>query len=173
MTESVLAGSAVHVQCHAEVSAWRILTASDAMRHKSAIASPVTWRPWTGDLTSVLGIGLTRKREGSKERWWVLVGELPSPDAIVEPMVGDGQLPEVRIIQGRLWACEWSGRPSTVEATVDGKLAFLKDFAARSYPLFAPEPPDLPLGNATTGIENASTNSLEGGPCWNAKLPGC
>jgi hypothetical protein len=146
MTESVLAGSAVHVQCHGEIAAWRILSDPDAMRHKSAIASPVTWRPWTGDLTSVLGMGLTRKREGARERWWIMVGELPSPDAVVAPMVGDGQLPEICIIQERLWACEWSGQPSTAEVTVDGKLAYVKDFRTRGYLFDTPEPQDLPLG---------------------------
>lgn len=50
--------------------------------------------------------------------------ELPSPDAVVAPMVSDGQLPQVHILQGRLWACEWSGQPPTVqEVMVDGKTA--------------------------------------------------
>jgi hypothetical protein len=145
MTESVLAGSAVHVQSHGEIAAWRILTEPDAMRHESGTVSPVTWRPWTGDPTSVLQMGLTRKREGARERWWILVGELPSPGAVVAPMVSDGQLPEVRIVQGRLWACEWSGQPSTAEVTVDGKLAFVTDFR-RPLHIAPPKPVDPPLG---------------------------
>jgi hypothetical protein len=144
MTETVLAGSAVHVQCHGEIAAWRILSDHDAMRHRSPMASPVTWRPWTGDLTSVLAMGQTRKGEGAPKRWWIMVGELPSPDAVVAPMVGDGQLPEVCVIQGRLWACEWSGQPSAAEVTVDGKLAFVKLFGTRGYSFDKPEPPDLP-----------------------------
>jgi len=61
-------------------------------------------------------------------------------------MVGDGQLPEICIIQERLWACEWSGQPSTAEVTVDGKLAYVKDFRTRGYSFGTPEPQDLPLG---------------------------
>jgi hypothetical protein len=146
MTESVLPGSAVHVQCHAEVCAWRILTDPDATGHQLGTVSPVTWRPWTGDLTSVLDMGLTHKDEGRRTRWWILVGELPSPAAVVAPMVGDGQLPPVRIVEGRLWACEWSGEPATAEVAVDGKLAFVKDFRARPYWVGTPEPAAPPLG---------------------------
>jgi hypothetical protein len=75
-----------------------------------------------------------------------MVGDLPSPDAVVAPMVGDGQLPEVCVIEERLWACEWSGQPSTAEVTVDGKLAFVKVSRTRGYLIGTPEPPDLPLG---------------------------
>ena len=95
--------------------------------------SPVTWRPWTGDPTSVLQMGLTRKREGARERWWILAGELPSPDSVVSPMVSDGQLPKALVVQGRLWAREWTGQPSTAEVTVDGKMAFVTDFRRKLY----------------------------------------
>jgi hypothetical protein len=147
LTGTVLSGSAVHVQCHGEICAWRILSDPDAIRHKSGIQNPVTWRPWTGDLTSVLVIGLTRRREGgARERWWIVVGELPSPDSVVAPMVSDGQLPRVHVIQDRLWACEWSGKPTTAEVAVDGRLAYVHDFKVRPYFTGAEQRPDPPLG---------------------------
>jgi hypothetical protein len=90
--------------------------------------------------------------------------ELPSSDAVVAPMVSDGQLPQVHILQGRLWACEWSGQPPTAEVMVDGKLAFVTDFRRRLH-IDTPEPADPPLGKRhdwrQRPIEDASGNPLE------------
>ncbi|HEY0938431.1 MAG TPA: hypothetical protein VGD91_32370, partial [Trebonia sp.] len=112
-SEIVLAGSAVHVQCHAGTNAWRMLSDTYAMRHDQDLSKVphASWRPWTGDFASVAQMSLPRKRQGVLEKWWILAGELPSPGAIVNPVIGNGYQPEVCFIQGRLWACEWSGEP--------------------------------------------------------------
>jgi hypothetical protein len=146
VAEVVLAGSAVHVQWHRGVGGWRVLTGTDAARHEAGTVGPVSWRQWSGDLSSVITMALPRRRDGVRERWWILAGELPSPDAVVVPVTGDLPEPAVRLVEGRLWACEWSGDPSAATVTVGGRLAVAVDLRSRPYFALAPVPSSPALG---------------------------
>jgi hypothetical protein len=141
----VLPGAGICVQWHQGAAGWRLLKLDNPERRRvaredvdrddsAAIDAEPAWRPWTGDPASVAKVRIPRRREGEMERWWVLAGELPAPDSTAVVTVPDHSRPDVTIIEGRIWACEWSGSPSPAVISVDGGPELTVDFSRKGRP---------------------------------------
>lgn len=121
----VLPGSRVRIQWRREAGAWRCFTESDA----GAGSEQVEWRVWAGDPESVIKISVAHEAS----RWWVAAGELSSPDSVVQVRTEDGFSPAVTTIEGRVWACEWSGDPRSATISVPGRHEFEIDFRRKLH----------------------------------------
>lgn len=149
VTERVLPMSRIHVQLNEHVRGWRWVPDAALQRIRASGRELTAWAPLTGDPASFARISIPRM----PARWCVLVGELPSPESRVVVTTEDGNQVPVDTIEGRLWACEWSGPPLSATVSVDGDAEVSVSFFRRRihYAAGQPEDPHASPGRVLTG----------------------
>lgn len=121
-------GARIRIQWHDGIGGWRWFTDAEVERDHLDQNGRVGWQIWTGDTAAVARIRIAWSRQGQIDRWFMLAGEIPSQESEVVVIVADRQRPPVAILEGRLWACEWSGVPTVAEVRIDDAQAVTVDF---------------------------------------------